>query len=231
MMTNRVVQEDGLRDILTRRSRELGKTRAEIAHEAGLSRTYLYALINGSAQDPSVRTLVKLARALRVSPLLLFRHYADAAGAPVSGPPLLPTNRAIGLNNPADVAMFNADLTIPDHALVLPGEAFRKVWEFQNMGSVPWRERRLVRVDNDYVLARRTEDGLRAVLSPSLVSLHREIAIPDTLPGHPAQVSADFSAPSETCTVASVWRIEDAQGRPCYGPAFLCHVIVTVMAR
>lgn len=226
-----VGQQDGLRAILARRSRELGKTRADIARDAGLSRTYLYALANGSAQDPSVRTLVKLARALQVSPLLLFRHYADAAGAPMSGAPLLPTNRAIGLNNPADVAMFNADVTIPDHALVLPGEAFRKVWEFQNMGNVPWRGRRLVRVDDEYVLARRTEDGLRAVLSPSLASLHREIGIPDTLPGQPAQIGLDFSAPTETCTVASVWRIEDAQGRPCYGPAFLCHVIVTVMAR
>ncbi len=147
------------------------------------------------------------------------------------GAPLLPTNRAVGLHNPDDVAVFNADLTVPDHALVLPGEAFRKVWELQNVGSMPWRGRRLVRVDDEYVLAQRTYDGLRAVLIPSLTSLYREIPIPDTAPGQPAQISVDFSAPSETCTVASVWRIEDAQCRPCYGPAFLCHVLVTVMAR
>lgn len=230
-MSTSVAQQDGLRALLTRRSRELGKTRADITRDAGLSRTYLYALANGSAQDPSVRTLVKLARALQVSPLLLFRHYADAAGAPMSGAPLLPTNRAVGLDEPGDIAVFNADLTIPDQALVLPGEAFRKVWEVQNTGSVPWRGRRLVRVDDDYVLARRTDDGLRTVLGPSLASLHREVAIADTLPGQPAQIGVDFSAPSETCTVASVWRIENAHGRPCYGPAFLCHVIVTVMAR
>jgi transcriptional regulator with XRE-family HTH domain len=230
-MNASVNRQDELRAVLARRSRELGKTRAGIARDAGLSRTYLYALANGSARDPSVRTLVNLARALQVSPLLLFRHYADAAGAPMSGAPLLPTNRAVGLHAPGDVAVFNADLTMPDHALVLPGEAFRKVWEFQNMGEVPWRRRRLVRVDDDYVLARRTGDGLRAVLSPSLASLHREIEIPDTLPGHPVQIGVDFSAPNESCTVASIWRIEDAQSRPCYGPAFLCHVIVTVMAR
>ncbi|MDY0329336.1 MAG: NBR1-Ig-like domain-containing protein [Thiomonas sp.] len=230
-MSSYADQHNGLRAILARRSRELGKTRAGIARDAELSRTYLYALANGSAQDPSVRTLVKLARALQVSPLLLFRHYADAAGAPMSGAPLLPTNRAVGLHDSEDVAVFNADLTMPDHALVLPGEAFRKVWEVQNVGNVPWRGRRLVRVDDDYVLARRTADGLRAVLSPSLASLHREIAIPDALPGQPAQIGVDFSAPNESCTVASIWRIEDAQGRPCYGPAFLCHVIVTVMAR
>lgn len=230
-MTTPIDQQDGLRSILTRRSRELGKTRADIARDAGLSRTYLYALANGSAQDPSVRTLVKLARALQVSPLLLFRHYADTAGAPMAGAPLLPTNRAVGLHDKDDIAVFNADLTMPDHALVLPGEAFRKVWEFQNVGKLPWRGRRLARVDEDYVLARRAEDGLRAVLSPSLASLHREIAFSDTLPGQPAQLGVDFSAPNETCAVASVWRIEDAQGRPCYGPTFLCHVIVTVMAR
>lgn len=60
-----------------RRSRELGKPLTALAKEAGISRTYLYGLTGGASQDPSVRTLIKLAKALQVSPLLLFRYFAD----------------------------------------------------------------------------------------------------------------------------------------------------------
>jgi transcriptional regulator with XRE-family HTH domain len=222
-----------LRALLARRSRDLGKTMTAIAKEAGLSRTYLYGLASGETQDPSVRTLVKLAKALQVSPLLLFRYYADLAGAPPSGPALLPTNRALGLDDPDDIAAFNADVTTPDHAVVMPGEAFRKVWELQNVGTKPWGGRRLVRVDGEYVMARRVAGtaSLEVILDAHLASLYREVTIPDTMPAQPVHIGVDFAAPRESCTVASIWRIEDAQGNPCYGPAFIFHVVVTVMAR
>lgn len=74
---------DTLRALVVRRSRELGKSMTTLAKESGISRTYLYGLAGGASQDPSVRTLIKLAKALQVSPLLLFRYFADLAGAPV----------------------------------------------------------------------------------------------------------------------------------------------------
>lgn len=204
----------------------------ELAREADLSRTYLYALAGGQAQDPSVRTLIKLAKALEVSPLLLFRHYADLAGAPASGPALATTNRAVGLNDMEDAAAFNADVTAPDHAVVLPGEAFRKVWEVQNVGTKPWVGRRLVRVDGEYVIARRSSEGsLEPVVNAHLSTLYSEVPVPRTQPGHPVRLAIDFAAPTETCTVASIWRMVDARGCPCYGPSFVFHVVVTVMAR
>lgn len=222
-----------LRALIARRGRELGKSMIAIAKEAGLSRTYLYGLAGGASQDPSVRTLVKLAKAIQVSPLLLFRYYADLGGAPSSGAPLAPTNRAVGLRDRGDIAVFNADVTTPDHAIVLPGEAFHKIWEIQNVGRKPWLGRRLVRADGEYVIARREpgKTDLQVVLNAHLTSLYQEVAIPDTLPGQPVRISIEFAAPKESCTVASIWRIEDSEGNPCYGPSFILHVVVTVMAR
>ncbi|WP_306490714.1 NBR1-Ig-like domain-containing protein [Pseudomonas sp. W4I3] len=211
----------------------MGKPLTILAKEAKISRTYLYGLAGGASKDPSVRTLIRLAKALQVSPLLLFRYFADLAGAPANACSMAPTNRAVGLDDLEDVAVFNADVTTPDHTVVLPGEVFKKTWEIQNLGTRPWRGRRLVRVDGEYVIARRAEaqGQLEVVMDTHLRSLHSELLIADTLPGQPVHISVEFAAPRETCTVASIWRIEDEMGRPCYGPAFILHVVVNVMAR
>jgi len=74
-------------------------------------------------------------QALQVSPLLLFRYFADLAGAPGDACSMATTNRATGLRDPSDIAVFNADVTTPDQTVVLPGETFQKTWEIQN----PWR--------------------------------------------------------------------------------------------
>ncbi|WP_277961133.1 NBR1-Ig-like domain-containing protein [Pseudomonas sp. RIT-To-2] len=221
-----------LNSLIARRSRQLGKSMSTVAKDAGISRTYLYGLASGASQDPSVRTLTKLAKALQVSPILMFRYFADLVGARASSSSLAPTNRGVGTSDKDDIALFTADVTVADHTVVLPGEVFRKTWELQNAGSRPWRGRRLVRVDGDYVIARRSvaDGSLEVVMDAHLASLYREIPLPDTLPGHPVQLSIEFAAPKETCTVASIWRIEDDQGNPCYGRDFILHAIVTVMA-
>lgn len=219
--------------LVLRRSRELGKSLTAIAKDAGISRSYLYGLTSGQSKDPSIRLLINLARAIEVSPLLLFRHFADLIGTPAKGPSTAPTNRAVGVADRGDIAVFNSDVTTPDHAVVLPGEAFKKVWEIQNVGNTPWRNRKLVRVDGEYVIARRVPgtDSLDIILNAHLSSLYREVPIPETLPGQPVRIEVDFAAPTEICTVASIWRIEDEHGMPCYGKAFILHVVVTVMAR
>lgn len=224
---------DTLRALLVRRSRELGKSMTTLAKEAGISRTYLYGLAGGASKDPSVRTLIKLAKVLQVSPLLLFRYFADLAGAPVDPHSMATTNRAVGLQDRSDIAVFNADVTTPDQTVVLPGETFHKTWEIQNIGAQPWRGRKLVRVDGEYVIARRSAMGtpLEVVMDTHLRSLNNEIPIAQTLPGQPVHITVEFAAPKETCTVTSIWRIEDEHGKPCYGPAFILHVIVNVMAR
>lgn len=220
-----------LQSLLARRSRELGKTIAEIAADAGMARSYLYELTSGKKRDPSVRTLLRLSAALQISALVLFRFFAEMEGI-TSLAANNPTNRAIGLNDVNDIAAFNADISTPDHAVLAPGEVFQKIWEFQNVGSVPWRERKLVRVDGEYVLAKRAPNGaLGAILDTYLSSLHQKVDLPETLPGQPVRVAVEFAAPQESCTVASIWRIVDRDGQACYGSSFICHVVITVMAQ
>jgi len=79
---------------------------------------------------------------------------------------------------------FTADVTVPDHSIVHAGESFRKIWKVQNTGRIPWRKRRLARVDEQYVIARRRGDGsLLPPVTNYLTSLTNWGPIAETLPG------------------------------------------------
>lgn len=220
-----------LRALLRHRAQALGKTFKTLASEAGLARTYLYKLTAGVTLDPSVGTLVRLAGALEVSPIALLRHYAQLSmpeqRAPRAG---LETSRANGLLRQDDAIIFNADVTFPDHTVVRGGEAFRKVWEIQNVGGVTWHGRRLIRADQQYVISRERAGGaLEPLTQAHLRSINQEVRIPDTPPGACARLEVDFAAPRENCSVASVWRVHCKDGNPCYDASFFLQVIVTVI--
>jgi transcriptional regulator with XRE-family HTH domain len=220
-----------LRALLRHRARDLGKTFKTLASEAGLARTYLYKLTSGVTLDPSVGTLVRLAGALEVSPIALLRHYAQLT-MPEQRTlrPGLETSRAKGLLKQDDAIVFNADITIPDHTVVRGGEAFRKVWEVQNVGQVTWRGRRLIRADQQYIISRARAGGaLDPMTQAHLLSIEQEVRIPDTPPGACVRLEMDFAAPRENCSVASVWRIHCKDGTPCYDASFFLQVIVTVI--
>lgn len=221
--------ETRLHGLLIRRARELGKTLKTMAIEAGLARSGLYKLADGTIRDPSVHTLLRLAAAMEVSPIALIRLYGDMnTQAGVRGRGGSSLGRASGLNDSRDAAMLNADVTIPHHAVVNGGEVFEKIWEIQNVGDVFWMGRRLVRVDNS---CDRIDGEVSAQARLHLASAAREIMIPSTPPGGVVRLSAHFAAPRANCSIASVWRIEDQALRPCYGASFFLGVIVTVIDR
>jgi transcriptional regulator with XRE-family HTH domain len=226
--------EQCLQALMRQRSRDLGKTFTVLAAEAGLARTYLYKLASDTVMDPSIGTLMRLARALEVSPVAVFRHYVSLGidgGRPLR-PPAMCTDQSRGVLIQNDAVVFNADITVPDHMAVCGGEAFRKVWEIQNIGQIAWKGRRLVRADDEYVIARPACNGtLQPLVHSHLISLQREVAIPYTPPGVCVQLSVDFVAPCANCSVASIWHIQDADGRACFGPEFFLQVIVTVIAQ
>lgn len=223
--------ETRLQALLRRRATELGKTLKTFAAEAGLARSYLYKLADGTTRDPSVQTLLRLAGAMQISPVALLRLYGNM-NAPGSGKThrSSSSSRAIGLNDARDIAMLNPDVTIPYHAVVNGGEVFEKIWEIQNVGDAFWADRRLVRVDSSSVSAAGKFAEERAAKPHlHLVSLERQLVIPRTPPGGILRLGTHFVAPRENCSVASIWRIEDRFNRPCYGPAFILEVVVTVI--
>lgn len=216
---------DALGCIVRRRSHQLGTSLSDIAERAGITRAYLHRLLSGHTSNPGVVTLHRLATALRLPAMTLFRLYAEAAG-----PNKSTARRHEGLNDPDDALVFVADVTVPDHALMTPGEAFTKTWAIQNAGTRPWLRRRLVRVDEALVIARRTPQGhLSPLMDTHLSSLGNQVNVPATHPGQIVELSVDMRAPEGSCTVASFWQMLDADDQPCFGPQCHLYTVITVV--
>lgn len=219
---------DELHALVSRRCRELQVSVSHLAREAGLTRSSLYKLMDGSTRDPSVGTLFRLATALALPPMTLLRLYA-------------PDHRREDLQTAAsvvrstvrlgDAVAFSSDLSLPDHAVVVPRERLVKRWSFKNVGTVPWVDRRLVRVEQELVVALRRDDGaLEALAHAHLASEAPEVRLPEVAPGMPCVVEIIFTAPDKPGTAVSVWRMVDSAGRPCFPPAFFLQAVVTVIA-
>lgn len=63
-----------------------------------------------------------------------------------------------------------------------------------------------------------------------LTSLTNSGPIAETLPGGIAEISVDFVAPTERCSVASIWRMECDSGMACFPSSFFLQVVVTVVS-
>ena len=216
---------------MLQRARQMGMSLSDLASRAGITRAYLHRLTLGETPNPGIRTLQGIARALQVPPSAIYRAFTDPVFLERS-----PTIRYTGLpeaqggSGAADAMMFVSDVTIPDHSVVLPGERFTKIWAIQNVGDIPWEGRQLQRADDELVVSMRNPLGeLQPLLDSHLASLGRVIPIPDTQPGQMVELSVEFAAPTENCSVASIWRITDSEGRPCFSPRCFLQVIVTVV--
>lgn len=224
-----MTQEDSRHSIdalVRRRCAELGISLQAVATCAGVGRAHLYKILQGQVRDPSVRTLCRIAYALQISPAVLFRFYMDEVGKTKD----LTTTVVSGFPLVTDKVVFTADVTVPDHTLVLPGERFLKVWEIQNLGEIPWQGRKMVRIDDGVIVARYQADGrLVPILDAYLTSFGKSVDVPFTPPGMRCQIQVDFEAPKENCSVASIWRMVDSEGQFCFPPQFFLQVIVTVL--
>lgn len=191
------------------RCRSLGISQTELARRAGISRENLYRLMRGEVANPSIETLHGLAASLGVSALQLLRLYFDDLH--LGRGTLLPSRQR------DDHVSFVQDVTIPDGTLVGPNQPFTKTWAIQNTGDSAWRGRRLVCQDDDYVLAKRLPGGcLVPVIDCQLVPAEPVVAVPDAGPGEVVEVSVEFTSPALACTVISLWKMTDADGRLCF---------------
>lgn len=116
-----------------------------------------------------------------------------------------------------DGSRFVRDVTVPDGSIFEPGEPIEKVWEIQNIGSTPWRNRSLQRVG--------TARG-RGQINSEPTS-----PIPDTPPGKLCLIRMNLTAPTQPGSYYAEWKMVDSDGHLCFPkltPLFLrIDVVVT----
>ena len=190
------------------RAETLGLSMAELARQTGISRQGLYGVLDGTTEQAKISTLIALAKALQVHPLVLFRHLLHQLD--------LPKFSTTSSKYQFDASGFIQDVTIPDNTTVLTDQVFTKIWEIQNIGHVNWLGRKLVCMDRkadipvvpDFIAAPETVRGL--------VPTRRVIDIPETLPGDSVVLSVEFTAPSYPCSVISYWKMTDEHEEICF---------------
>lgn len=220
------MQQD-LESFIHRRMRALGLSLGELAESSQITRAHLRRVVTGQTSNPGILTLQKLAIALKVQEMGLLRYFLGHDIDPAI--PDVGVRHINPLNN-ADVLAFVEDVTIPDHSVMMAGEKFVKTWAIQNAGQVNWIGRRLVRVDQNMVVAERATNGnLTPLLDSYLDSLGREVEVPNTPPGHIAEISVSFMAPRENCSVASIWQMVDSDDKLIYRNSCFLQCIITVL--
>lgn len=100
--------------------------------------------------------------------------------------------------NPLDESIFIEE-TIADGTLMAPGQRFTKTWTLQNVGSVPWRGRRLTRV------------GIAA--GAGLITTPVQVPIPDTEPGEKVIIVVPCVAHFVEGTSIASFKMTDPAGR------------------
>ena len=190
------------------RATEKNLTMAELARRSGLARQSLYSLLDGVTGQVRIATVVALAAALEVHPVVLFRILLSQLD--------FPKFSTTASKYSFDASGFVQDVTIPDNSIVSTDSVFTKVWEIQNVGHVNWVGRKLVCMD------RRTDEFVmpncidNANLIQGLRSTQRVIDIPETLTGDTIRLTVEFTAPSYPCSVVSYWKMVDADGDICF---------------
>jgi transcriptional regulator with XRE-family HTH domain len=214
-----------LNSLVHRRARQLGITMTEVAARAQCTRPYLYRLLKGETRDPSILLVSRLAKAIDVSPTILFREFTDIDNRANR----FNSNKIQSTLNAADAVCFVEEHSQALTSIVTPNERFTKTWTLQNVGKVPWISRSLERIDDEYVVMKRNTTGkLVPVADIHLASVQRATAVPTTYPNQLAEISIDFIAPKENCSVASIWKMVDDRAENCFPTNFFLQAVVTV---
>ena len=195
---------DTLHTFVRQRAAQQGLPLSTLCKRAGISRDTLYALERDPRKLQSLATVVALAGALEVHPMRLLQCVFDML-------PIKPEARRAAAG---DRSAFVDDVTYPDGSVVGPKQRFEKIWALQNVGTLPWRGRSLVCVDDEVVLY--SARSSQVLVSPGLKPDRRQLPLPDVLPGAVVQAALWFTAPSQPCTVVSYWKMVDADGALCF---------------
>ncbi len=195
-------------EYVKQRADSLSLTMSELSRQTGISRQGLYGLLDGTTEQAKISTLIALAKALRVHPMILFRHLLHQLD--------LPKFSTTSAKYQFDASGFVQDVTIPDNSAVLTDQVFIKTWEIQNIGHVKWVGRKLLCMDRKADIPVFSDSIVPPETQRGLVPLQRIIDIPETPPGNSVILSVEFTAPSYPCSVMSYWKMTDQSGDICF---------------
>lgn len=212
------MSENDLAEYLRRRMRESDISQVSLARRAGISRQGLVKLLNGEVRGPSTETVRAIASALRVSPIYLLRL--------LFGKSVIDAEIAAASAVPGDHSSFVGDVTIPNGTMIPAGGRFEKIWEIQNGGAVRWKGRSLECMDEPLAPGLTKEALARVCLTPDAT----KVPIRDAAPGDVIRLSMWFTAPIFPATCASIWKMVDADGKPCFPKLPGLDVVVVVTA-
>jgi hypothetical protein len=99
-----------------------------------------------------------------------------------------------------DVATFVTDVTIPDHTVAAPGQAFAKTWRVRNTGTCVWGP--------GYGFALVAGQAMSSVTS---------IAVPETKPVTTVDLSVAMTAPTVVGSHQGFWQLRSPSGKD-FGP-------------
>jgi hypothetical protein len=96
-----------------------------------------------------------------------------------------------------DNSAFVADVTIPDHTILAPGQAFEKTWTFKNSGACTWKA--------GYTITFVRGDVMRG-------SVARAIGL-SVAPQEQIDVTVKLFAPNKPGEYTGVWRLANGKGQ------------------
>jgi hypothetical protein len=104
---------------------------------------------------------------------------------------------------------FVENVTIPERAVVLPGQTLIKTWRVENHGKTDWPE-------NSRLIFLRGDRSM---------STEEEFPVPVCKAGQSVEVSAVILTPTQTGRHTAVFRLADSERVP-FGPRLWCDVVV-----
>ena len=199
------------------RRKELKLSKVELAKKAGeMSRQNLYKILNGDSNKtlPSLLTVIHLANALKVHPLILVQKLFDRYD--------FSAITTEGAHEIDDGIGFVGDITYPDNTMVKPGEEFTKIWRLQNIGKKIWKNRVLKCLDDQLDIPdpkdkpeQKTDITIhdrRRGLTPEF----QHYLLPIVEPGDTIDIKIKFTAPQYPGSMISYWKMYDAHDNLCY---------------
>jgi transcriptional regulator with XRE-family HTH domain len=204
-----------LSSYLQHRMKELHLSNTEVARRANISRQTWHRLLKNNIIESKISTLMGVSKALDTHFIYLLRlhfNHQESSDPAAKKPMLLAAKR--GLKN---------ELSMQNEKIFKIGESFIKIWRVVNLGQKNWQGMKLICLDPD----------TRSTTHPNglcLIATQKEVLIPNTKIGKPAEISVQLTTPDCPGRIISAWQIVDKDGKAYTGHGGILQCVVHVIS-